>query len=242
MGKFVRYLLITLVIVAAVLALGDRVANAVAERRIATEVAETAADHGAYSDQRPDVTVHGWPFVTQAWSGDFEQIDISLREVGANGLTFPTLDLVANDVEADWREFIDGEGRVTAATVDASGTIALEALSNLVDDFVDFEVSVESGGTVRIDAVAEAFGQEVAITGTGQIELVDGALRIDTERFEPAEGVLPEGGQELLDQYTQQFNTTFDLPELPYGIELTEIHFTENSMEVTGSARDVVLT
>lgn len=242
MRKFLRVLLIVIVSVGAVLALGDRIANAVAERRIASEVADTAAEHGAYSDQRPRVTIGGWPFATQAWSGDFERIDIELREVGAEGLRFPTLDLVAHDVSADWREIAGGDGQVTAATVDASGTVALDSLSSLVDDFVDVDVTVEGGGAVRIEATAESFGQRFDLGAEGQITLVDGALEIITGAFELIDGTLPEGAGHLLEEYASQFNTRLELPELPYGIRLTEIEFTQDAMRVTGSASDVVLT
>jgi hypothetical protein len=34
----------------------------------------------------------------------------------------------------------------------------------------------------------------------------------------------------------------YTLPELPYGIQLTEISFTDSTMEVSGSASDVTLT
>ncbi|WP_157930825.1 LmeA family phospholipid-binding protein [Glycomyces xiaoerkulensis] len=244
MGKFLRVLriiVIVLVIVVGLAALGDRVANAVAERAVADRVADTAASYGAHSQQGPDVTIHGWPFATQAWNGEFGQIDIELREVGAEGLRFPELDLIAHDVDADWREFLDGNRQVTAATVDAEGTIALDSLSSLVDDFVDFDMTVADGGEVRIEATAEAAGQEISVSGSGQIALVDGALEIVTGAFELVEGALPPGGQELLEQYRSQLNTRLDLPDLPYGIELTEIEFTENTMRVTGSADDVVL-
>ncbi|WP_199034159.1 LmeA family phospholipid-binding protein [Glycomyces salinus] len=243
MGKILRRVLIPLVIVVALVALLDRVANAVAERQVASQVADTAADHGAYSDQRPDVTIHGWPFVTQVFGGELEQIDITLSDVGADGLVFPELDLVASDIEADWRELADGTGRITAATVDAEGSIALDSLSSLVDDFVDIDATVEDDGTVRLEATAEVEGIRFDLVTEGRIALAGNALEIVTGEFELADGgALPPQGEALLEEYTSQLNTTLDLPELPYGIELTEISFSDGTMEVAGSATDVDLT
>lgn len=243
MGKILRRILIPLVIVVAVVALLDRVANAVAERQVASEVADTAADHGAYSDQRPDVTIHGWPFVTQVFGGELEQIDITLRDVGAEGLVFPELDLVAKGVEADWRELADGTGQVTAATVDAEGSIELDSLSSLVDDFVDIEATLNDDGTVLLEATAEVEGFQFDLVTEGRITLAGNALEIVTGEFTLADGsALPAGGEERLEEYASQLNTTLELPELPYGIELTEISFDGGMMEVAGSATDVVLT
>jgi hypothetical protein len=241
MAKFLRRTLITLVVLTAVLLLGDRVAAGFAENRIAAEVASTAANHGAYSDQRPDVTIHGFPFLTQAFGGEYRQIDIAMREVGADGLRFPTLDLVARDVTADWREVANRSADITADRVDAEGVIALDSLASLVDDYLSFDVHVSGDGTVTIEATLDMFGREVAVSGTGTIGLSDGALSIATDSFQAVEGVLPEGGQAVLDQFRSSLNTTVPLPELPYGIVLSEIEFSQDALRVSGSATDVTL-
>ncbi|GAB3994527.1 hypothetical protein GCM10029992_09200 [Glycomyces albus] len=161
----------------------------------------------------------------------------------SGGLVFPELDLVASDVEADWRELADGTGQITAATVDAEGSIELDSLSSLVDDFVDVEATVDEDGTVRLEATAEVEGLQFDLVTEGRITLVGNALEIVTREFTLADGsALPPQGEELLDEYASQLNTTLELPELPYGIQLTEISFSGGMMEVAGSATDVVLT
>ena len=243
MGKILRRILIPLVIAVAAVALLDRVANAVAERRVASQVVDTAVAHGAYSDQRPEVAIRGWPFVTQAFGGEFEQIDITLRGVGAGGLDFPELGLVATGIEVDWRDLAAGTGQVTAANVTAEGTIALDSLAVLVDDMIELDANVEEDGTVRLDATVEPEpGQQVGITASGRIELAGNALRLDMGPFELVEGTLPPGGRSALEEYTSRFNTVLELPELPYGIELTEIDFSGPIVEVSGSASGVALT
>lgn len=241
MGKILRRILIALVITVALVALGDRVANAVAERRIATEVANTAADYGAYSDQRPDVTIHGWPFATQAWSGDFEQIDIELSDVGAEGLVFPKLDMVAHDVTADWRDYVDGNTQISAETVDVSGTLSVASLEEMLRERTGYDLSINDDGTASVSAVIDALGIQVEVVGTGAIELNEDELRFVPEIIDSTAGQLPPGAESYVEQIREEMTTVVTLPELPWGLQLTEIEISGTTVAVSGTATDVTL-
>ncbi|WP_205326657.1 DUF2993 domain-containing protein [Glycomyces sp. YM15] len=239
--KILRRLLITLVILVAVVALGDRVANALVERRIADEVAATAADHGAYSDQEPDVKVHGWPFLTQAWTGDFEQIDITLKDVGSNGLTFPTLELVAHDVDADWRELTDG-GDAVAATLDVSGSVSVDSIEAIMAEQTGYDLQINEDGTASLIGSQEFMGVEVELEATGQFAFGENALTFTPDAVESLTEGLPPQVQPMVDGAAAEFDTVVALPELPYGIQLTELAFDGDLVTVSGTAQDVVLT
>lgn len=239
--KILRRLLIALVIVIAVVALGDRVANALVERRIATEVANTAAANGAYSDQEPDVKIHGWPFLTQAWTGDFEQIDITLRDVGSNGLTFPSLELEAHDVDADWRELTDG-GDAVADTLDVKGSVSVDSIEAIMAEQTGYDLQINGDGTASLIGSQEILGTEVEIEASGQFEFGENELTFTPDAVEALTEGLPAQVQPLVQQAASQFESTVALPELPYGIELTEISFDGDVVTVSGTAQDVVLT
>jgi hypothetical protein len=239
--KILRRLLIALVIVIAVVALGDRVANALVERRIATEVANTAAANGAYSDQEPDVKIHGWPFLTQAWTGDFEQIDITLKDVGSNGLTFPSLELVAHDVDADWRELTDG-GDAVASTLDVTGSVSVDSIEAIIAEQTGYDLQIHEDGTASLVGSQELMGVEVELEATGQFEFGDNTLTFRPDAVESLTEGLPPQVQPLVEQAAGEFASTVDLPELPYGIQLSEIAFDGDVVTVSGTAQDVVLT
>ncbi|WP_026928546.1 LmeA family phospholipid-binding protein [Glycomyces tenuis] len=242
MGKILRRLLIALVIIVALVALGDRVANAMAERRVATEVADTASEHGAYSERRPDVTIHGWPFVTQAWSGDFEQIDIELREVGAEGLVFPTLDMVARDVAADWRDIAAGNAEITASEVDVSGTVSIASLEELLREQTGYDLVVNEDGSASVSTVIDALGMEIEVVGTGAIEIDQDELRYVPDTIESLTGDLPPEAQSYVEEIRERMSTVIELPELPWGLQLTEIAIEGDTVSISGSAADVPLT
>lgn len=239
--KILRRVLIILVVLAALVALGDRVANAVAERRIATEVAATAADNGAYSDQRPEVTIHGWPFLTQAWSGEFEQIDITLKDVGAEGLVFPSLEMAAHSVEADWRELSDG-GDAIAGTLDVSGSISVDSIEALLAEQTGYDLSIDEDGNATVTTTEELGGVSVDLQASGKIAVGDGELSFTPDAVESLTSGLPASVQPLIDSFASELTSTVTLPELPYGIQLVELAFEGDRVVISGSAEDVVLT
>ncbi|GAA2139903.1 DUF2993 domain-containing protein [Glycomyces algeriensis] len=239
--KILRRLLITLVIVVAVVALGDRVANALVERRIADEVANTAAANGAYSDQEPDVKIHGWPFLTQAWTGEFEQIDITLQDVGSNGLTFPSLEMVAHDVDADWRELRNG-GDAVASTLDVSGSVSVDSIEAIVAEQTGYDLQIDEDGTASLTGSQEFLGVQVDLEATGKFAFADNTLTFTPDAVESLTENLPPQVQPLVDQAAGEFASTVALPELPYGIQLSEIRFEGDVVTVSGTAEDVVLT
>jgi hypothetical protein len=239
--KILRRVLIVLVVVAALAALGDRVANAVAEGRIADEVAATAAENGAYSDQRPEVTIHGWPFATQAWSGEFEQIDISLKDVGAEGLVFPSLEMAAREVEADWRELRDG-GDAVAGVLEVDGSIAVASIEELLAEQTGFDLDIDDDGNATLTTTEELGGVSVDLQATGKVEISEDELRFTPDAVESLTTGLPVELQPLVDAFASQLTSAVALPELPYGIELIELAFDGDEVVISGTAEDVVLT
>nr|WP_255671579.1 DUF2993 domain-containing protein [Glycomyces amatae] len=230
-----------MVVLVALVALLDRVANAVAEGRIADEVAAAAAENGAYSDQRPEVSIHGWPFATQAWSGEFEQIDITLKDVGAEGLVLPSLEMAAHDVEADWRELSSG-GDAVAGTLDVTGSISVASIEALLSERTGFDLSIDEDGNATVTTSEELAGVTIDLQATGAVELGADELRFTPDAVESLTSGLPGELQPLLDAFASELTSTVALPELPYGIQLVELAFEGDEVVVSGSAEDVVLT
>ena len=240
-GRRIRRWLIILLVLAVVLVVGDRVAAFAVERQIANQVADSAAERGAASEHSPEVDVHGFPFLTQVIGGEYGQVDITMRDVHADNLVFPTLELEAHNIDAPLTESLRG-GDIVASTVDATGTISADSLSSLVDEVVEFDIAVSSGGELDIEATLDVFGHEVPVQGGGSIELVDNALSLTAGDFAAVDTSLPPGGEDVLQSMVDGLNTVVELPTLPYGITLTDLEFSNEAILVKGSAEDVELT
>src|SRR4029450_3494556 len=94
------------------------VAASYAERRISDRIAQQVADQKATSEQ-PDVTIEGFPFLTQVANGVYHEIKIELVDFSGpagDGRTIKMklLDVRANDVQAPLDTIRSGNGAVTA--------------------------------------------------------------------------------------------------------------------------------
>ena len=65
-------LLITLLVIVVLVVVSDRVANAYAENKMASQVQSSLALSG-----KPDVTIHGFPFWTQLMAKDFKNVTVT---------------------------------------------------------------------------------------------------------------------------------------------------------------------
>ena len=107
-----RRLLIVLVVLAALLVVADRVGVVVAENRLAGQIQQQLV-----LDSKPDVSIHGIPFLTQAIRGRYKDIRVELpraslppqiwklyRENSGLGAPSPSVVLAVSEFPAETRE------------------------------------------------------------------------------------------------------------------------------------------
>jgi hypothetical protein len=75
----------TVVVLAILLTIGDRVANAVAENNMASQFTANGFP------VKPSVTIEGFPFLTQLAAKDFKKVDISASNIPAGPVTIDSL-------------------------------------------------------------------------------------------------------------------------------------------------------
>ena len=86
--RVVVVLLVVLGVLVAGFAVADSVARHLAEQRLADEI-RTSED----LPETPDVTVHGWPFLTQVIAGRYQRIDVRVQQLPvSSGLSLGELD------------------------------------------------------------------------------------------------------------------------------------------------------
>src|SRR5580704_2540310 len=114
-----RKFLIVLGILVVLLVVLDRASLLIAERQIGSRV------QSAYHlPQRPGVSVHGFPFLTQVISGQYQEIDVSIKSASAGGVQLHDIQARFTGVHASLGLLLgQGSGSVTAAH--ATGTALL---------------------------------------------------------------------------------------------------------------------
>lgn len=242
-GRRLLIIFIVLVVVlGGLLLVADRVAASVAERAISDEIAKELVAQEVTSSA-PDVSVGGFPFLTQVLSGKYESIKIGLRDLEGNvegeGVRVPRLDVDARDVSAPLETIRNGQGDVVAQTVNGTATIAYASVVALMDR-PGLRLSERDGG-LFVTAPLEIAGQRITVSGTAQLSIAEGRVQI---RFRDltTDG-LPQlpGAEAVVNQYAQQISISLALPELPFKLDLKEVEARSDGLAVNAQALNVAL-
>lgn len=217
-----RHPLRKLVVLAAILVLlyaGDRIAAQVAEGRIAAVVQSDA--HLAH---KPHVTVHGFPFLTQAVSGDYDRIEVSADDifdstngtgsttaVNFDGVHIPASKAVSGQVRAVPVDHVAGRVDVAFADIEAASRVPGLTVRQ-VPGHPD-ELSVGESVTV--------LGVAVSVGVTAEVSVSNNTITLK------ATGLNVAGGQSLpaslLDKIRSQAGFSVKVPGLSSGVRLTSV-------------------
>jgi hypothetical protein len=234
--------IVLLVVLAALLVVADRVGANVAEQRIAEEVQKQLTARGVRSTP-PEVSIGGFPFLTQVLAENYESIAIALRDVtaesGQGAIRLPRLDVEARDVTATIDTIRTGQGDIVASTVEGTATVGYASVVELIDQ-QNLRLA-ERGGKLLANLPVELFGQQFTLTGEATIEAVEGKIRL---RFQDlnAEG-LPSNDavRSAVNGYARDLSIDVALPPLPFGIALREVQPLPEGLAVTATADNVPL-
>lgn len=212
-GRRARKIVIVLLVLAGLLVGADFALAAVAEHTVSQKAREQL---GLTED--PSVTVHGFPFTTQALAGEYRHISVSatgvpvqdtLRDVGVRaelrGVDAPLSDLTAGNV--DNITISDVEGQVRIKDSDMANVDPLDKIENLriapsTEDYVHHgdEPNVEenlseeenkkdsSSTGVRLSGEVQIAGDRVEIVAFAIIDLDGNTVRISPQRLEFGNG------------------------------------------------------
>ncbi|MGY1787744.1 LmeA family phospholipid-binding protein [Geodermatophilus sp. SYSU D00698] len=224
-----RALLVVLALV--VLALvADPVAEGVAEDR----VAEALRDAGGLA-ATPDVDVRGWPFLTQAVSGTYEDVRISLTAAELRQPEGTTADVRLRGAHVPLSEALSGSVReVPVDRVDGTATLSYALLAQQLGG--DTTVAREGDG-LRVTRTVEVLGHTVPLTAAGTVSLDGQDLVVDVEEADAAGVDVPDV---VVDRASDLLDLRYPV-ELPFGLELTGLRPADAGVEVTAAATDTVL-
>ncbi|MFI5895326.1 DUF2993 domain-containing protein [Actinoplanes sp. NPDC051513] len=235
--------IVLLILVAAALAVADRVAVSYAERTIGDRVAQQVTDQKATSE-KPDVTIEGFPFLTQVARGVYDEIKIKLADFSGpagDGRTIKIklLDIRANDVTAPLDTLRTGNGNITAGTVTGSGLIDYAQLAQLVGQ--PGVKLAENDGKLVVSAPVTALGQTVDVSGTADLAVKGNVVQV---RFSDvkAEG-LPDNAlvRGLINSYVEKLAFNLTVPALPLDLQVQKVEPQADGLKITAEASNVAL-
>jgi hypothetical protein len=227
----VKVLAVLLVLLLGLLVLVDRVAVGFAEDRVADQIAEKGALQGT-----PEVDIAGFPFLTQAVAGRYDDVRIGLTAAELGQPEGTRADLVLRGVEVPLSAAISGSVReVPVERIDGTATLSYALLSaQLAGD----TTLTREGEGLRITRTVEILGQRLPLTAAGTLTLDGSDLVVDVEEATGA-GVDVPGW--VLSQAADLLDLRYSVPALPFGLQLTSVTPTEDGVDVGVEATDTVL-
>jgi hypothetical protein len=232
--------LVVLVVLAGLALVVDRAAAWAAQRAVADQVASELASRQVASAP-PEVSVGGFPFLTQVVAGEYDQVTLRLRDVGTGPLRLPVVELTATGVTAPADALVGGVGLITAAHVTGEATVGYDQVRALTG-----RESLAFGaddGRVTLRLPVELGGQELMLVGTASVAIAGHAIAVRVDSLEVEGAVdLPPGAQPLVDRIAQELSVEVPLPPLPYDLAVESVRAERSGLVVTMRAHDVVLS
>jgi len=227
----VRGLLVVLLLLVGLAVVADRVAVGFAEDKVGAELAAKGGLHG-----RPAVDIAGFPFLTQAVAGRYDDVRISLTaaELGQPAGTRADVDL--HGVRVPLRDVLSGSvSQVPVDRLDGTATLSYALLSSTLGPSTRL---AREGSGLRITRTVELLGQQIPLTATGTVVLEGNDLVVHVSRATGAGVSVPSY---LLDRAVGLLDLRYTVPPLPFGLKLTGVTLGATGVTVHVAAAGAVL-
>jgi hypothetical protein len=227
----VKALLVVLALVLGLLVLVDRVAVGYAEGQVATQLAEKGDLQGT-----PEVDIAGFPFLTQALGGRYDDVRISLTAAELGQPEGTRADVTLRGVEVPLSSVVSGSvEEVPVESVDGTATLSYALLSEQLGG--DTTLRREGDG-LRITKTVDVVGQTLPLTAVGTVTLEGNELVVDVEEASGAGVEIPDF---LVERVADSLDLRYAVPALPFGLQLTDVTPAEDGVDIRVQATDTVL-
>lgn len=227
-----RALLVVLVVLLGLAVVADRVAVSVAEGQVAAQLEQKGDLHGA-----PTVHIGGFPFLTQAVAGTYDDVRISLTAEDLGQPAGTSADVHLRGVHVPLSEVLSRSVReVPVDRLDGTATLSYALLAERIGPGTTLR---REGDGLRITRTVDLLGQPVQLTAIGTVTLEGNVVRIEVQQASAAGVSLPDA---VVRQASSLLNLRYAVPPLPFGLQLTGVTAEDDGVRVSVEARHTVLT
>jgi hypothetical protein len=129
-------------------------------------------------DQRPDVDLHGFPFVVEFLDGVFDRADLRVEDLTEEGLTIDRVTIEGRRVHFPRRAVFGDAGEASVRAEEATGAVEIsdaEVSRYLEANDLPFSVAF-ADGRARITGSLEAGGAEVEASASADVAVERNSL------------------------------------------------------------------
>lgn len=227
-----RRLVVVLLVLLALAVVTDRVLVRIAETGIAKQV-QTSAE----LQTRPEVHVHGFPFLTQAADGRYSRIDVTATDLDRGGVHVKELDASLRGVQVPLSDALHNE--VESIPVSSIDATALVTYADLAHRSGLAGVTITpSGDGVQVTARLTVLGQTVRATADSRLSLRGDRIAVTARSLR----VLGQSSPALVNALAGRLDLLVPVGTLPYGLHLTALEATPAGVRLTARSGPTVLT
>jgi LmeA-like phospholipid-binding len=224
-----------LLVVVILLVIGDRVAVAIAENQIASQI--KSADNAI----NPSVGIKGFPFLTQIISRNLQEIDISAKDIPAGPVSISSVSAQAKGVHIN-SSFNGGKVDSIQGTAFVSFSSVGSALSAQTGGLAGVKLSAAGPDTIHLTA---DLGGAATLEETGKVKIANNHVTITWKK---SGGSGDNGGIDIgsilsgLGAGDALPNLDFDIPKLPAGLQVKSFAVNQQGLSVTVGAQNTTLS
>ena len=228
-----RGFVIAIVLLACLVFVADRVAEAAAEDKLATVAAQEAAKYDVRANGT-DVEIGGFGFLPQLAKGSFETITVTMDQPTISKVPAEDLTVVMRTVDVP-RELITGDGtaKILVDDADLRARLSAGSLTRLAQQTSGLDGLTLRTTQGKLQAKLEFRGIEITAAVKPQVR--DGAISLTASE-------LPDDvPAQIKDSLNALLQKGFQVPELPFDAQLKEIAVENGSIVLTATASKVEL-
>ena len=225
-----------LAILVVLLIAADRIALLVADSQIADRV-QKSQELSAH----PQVSIKGFPFLTQVLGGRYHEVDVSVRNITRNGLTVDKLSVHAHGVSVSLSKVISGSvSEVPVDRADAVVTLGYPNLNAYISQQLGQVLQVsDENGNLKLTGTLP-FPPRISLSAQAQIDVSGSAVTLRPVAVASILAKIPGSG--LTTEAVEQFLTVrLPISQLPFGIQLQRATVTPAGLVIAASASGLTI-
>jgi hypothetical protein len=212
----------------------DRVAALVVAREIAGRAQKTENLRS-----RPDVSISGFPFLTQVVTGNYHKVDVTVHDLQRDGPRLERLSAHLSGVKVPLGDVVRGD--VSRVPVDHGTASVLVTYADLnaflAGQRLPARVAAD-GGEIRVTGTVRVLGTSFGLSGTARLGVAADTITVTPTRLVTAAGRLPSAVEQPA---IRLLTVRFSVRGLPFGVHLTEAKVRPDGLELAATGQDIVL-